>query len=217
MDVYRVDLRTCAVDLDRKILVTSRDGWPTTTWSCARRPSPRPTAALSSGCATARRRHAYVDQGLDGRRPECARLHQGRALRCFSELRIGTDTRRGWCAMSSRRARKPNRAQRRLPIERRADSATRHVVQAVAFDPCCIHWTVVDPSIQAEFHAIAKISRRRFLHRRPRPRRQDVAGRVFERPLATRLFVGLPPKKATFLFSVQPKLDDAPLAVDEAD
>src|SRR5271155_1853114 len=35
---------------------------------------------------------------------------------------------------------------------------TRHEVQAVAFDPGRIHWAVVDPSIQADFDAIAKIA-----------------------------------------------------------
>ncbi|HSU90314.1 MAG TPA: hypothetical protein VLI44_02615, partial [Sporolactobacillaceae bacterium] len=35
---------------------------------------------------------------------------------------------------------------------------TRHVVEAAAFDPGRTHWTVVDPSIQADFDGIAKIT-----------------------------------------------------------
>ncbi len=90
---------------------------------------------------------------------------------------------------------------------------TRHVVQAVAFDPGRIHWTVVDPSIQADFDAIAKIA--------------DGDFSVADRDLADKTWLvafssdraptryyswDRASKKATFLFSVQPKLDDAPLA-----
>ena len=90
---------------------------------------------------------------------------------------------------------------------------TRHVVQAVAFDPGRIHWTVVDPSIQGDFDAIAKIA--------------DGDFSVADRDLADKTWLvafssdraptryyswDRASKKATFLFSVQPKLDDAPLA-----
>ncbi len=89
---------------------------------------------------------------------------------------------------------------------------TRHVVQAAAFDPGRMHWTVVDPSIQADFDAIAKIT--------------DGDFSVADRDLADRTWLvsfssdrapvryyswDRAAKKATFLFSVQPKLDDAPL------
>ncbi len=90
---------------------------------------------------------------------------------------------------------------------------TRHVVQAVAFDPGRMHWTVVDPSIQADFDAIAKIS--------------DGDFSVADRDLADKTWLvsfssdrapvryyswDRESRKATLLFSVQPKLDDAPLA-----
>ena len=35
---------------------------------------------------------------------------------------------------------------------------TRHVVQAALFDPGRIHWTVIDPSVQGDFDAIAKVA-----------------------------------------------------------
>ncbi len=90
---------------------------------------------------------------------------------------------------------------------------TRHVVQAAAFDPGRMHWTVVDPSVQADFDAIAKISAGDFT--------------VVDRDLADQTWLvtfasdhvparcyswDRAARKATFLFSTQPKLDDAPLA-----
>ncbi len=90
---------------------------------------------------------------------------------------------------------------------------TSHVVQAAAFDPGRKHWTVVDPSIQADFDAIAKIS--------------DGDFSVVDRDLADKTWLvsfdsdraptryyswDRASRKATLLFSVQPKLDDAPLA-----
>jgi dipeptidyl aminopeptidase/acylaminoacyl peptidase len=90
---------------------------------------------------------------------------------------------------------------------------TSHVVQAAAFDPGRKHWTVVDPSIQADFDAIAKIS--------------DGDFSIVDRDLADQTWLvsfdsdraptryyswDRASRKATLLFSVQPKLDDAPLA-----
>ena len=90
---------------------------------------------------------------------------------------------------------------------------TRHVVQAAAFDPGRMHWTVVDPSVQADFDAIAKITSGDFT--------------VVDRDLADQTWLvtfasdhaparcyswDRAARKATFLFSTQPKLDDAPLA-----
>jgi dipeptidyl aminopeptidase/acylaminoacyl peptidase len=90
---------------------------------------------------------------------------------------------------------------------------TRHVVQAAAFDPGRMHWTVVDPSIKPDFDAIAKIA--------------DGDFSIADRDLADQTWLvafssdraptryyswDRASKKATLLFSVQPKLDDAPLA-----
>jgi len=90
---------------------------------------------------------------------------------------------------------------------------TRHVVQAAAFDPGRKHWTVVDPSVQGDFDALAKISGGDFT--------------VVDRDLADRTWLvsfdsdRAPTRyyswdraagKATFLFSTQHKLDHAPLA-----
>jgi len=90
---------------------------------------------------------------------------------------------------------------------------TRHVVQAAAFDPGRKHWTVVDPSIQGDFDAIAKVSEGDF-----RIVSRDLADRTwivkFDSDRApTRYYTwDRAAKKASLLFSVQPKLDDAPLA-----
>jgi dipeptidyl aminopeptidase/acylaminoacyl peptidase len=90
---------------------------------------------------------------------------------------------------------------------------TSHVVQAAAFDPGRRRWVVIDPSVQADFDAIGKIADGDFT--------------VVDRDLADRAWIvsfssdraparyyswDRGSRKATLLFSVQPKLDDAPLA-----
>jgi len=90
---------------------------------------------------------------------------------------------------------------------------TRHVVEAAAFDPGRTHWTVVDPSIQADFDGIAKITDGDFsiVDR-------DLADKTwlvsFESDRAPVRFYSWDraKKKATFLFSNRPKLEGAPLA-----
>jgi dipeptidyl aminopeptidase/acylaminoacyl peptidase len=89
----------------------------------------------------------------------------------------------------------------------------RHVAQAAAFDPGRRHWTVIDPSIQGDFDALAKIADGDFTIVD-----RDLADRTwivrFETDRAPVRFYTWDrgPKRATLLFSVQPKLDDAPLA-----
>jgi len=90
---------------------------------------------------------------------------------------------------------------------------TRHVVEAAAFDPGRMQWTVVDPSVQADFDAIGKIAAGDFsiVDR-------DLADKTwlvsFESDRAPVRFYSWDriSKKATFLFSNRPKLEGAPLA-----
>jgi len=90
---------------------------------------------------------------------------------------------------------------------------TRHVVQAAAFDPGRKHWTVVDPSVQADFDAIAKITDGDFtVVDRDLADQTWIVSFVSDRAPARYYSWDRASRKATFLFSVQPKLDDAPLA-----
>ncbi len=90
---------------------------------------------------------------------------------------------------------------------------TRHVVQAAAFDPGRMHWTVVDPSVQADFDAIAKITAGDFtVVDRDLADRTWLVSFVSDRAPARYYSWDRAARKATFLFSTQPKLDDAPLA-----
>lgn len=91
--------------------------------------------------------------------------------------------------------------------------STRHVVEAVAFDPGRQHWTVVDPSVRADFDAIGKVANGDFT--------------VVDRDLADKTWLvsfdsdraptryyswDRATRKATFLFSTRPGLEGAPLA-----
>ena len=90
---------------------------------------------------------------------------------------------------------------------------TRHVPEAAAFDPGRKHWTVVDPSVRADFDAIEKITAGDFsiVDR-------DLADKTwlvsFESDRAPVRFYSWDraTKKATILFTNRPKLEGAPLA-----
>ena len=89
-----------------------------------------------------------------------------------------------------------------------------HVVQAVRFSPGRSTWKVIDPSIQADFDGIAKLHDGDFSVDRPRPGRQDLARRLSP-PTAGRspITPGTErPRKGTFLFVHQPKLQGLALA-----
>ena len=213
MDVYRVDLRTGAVELDTKnpgdvagwladdnmivraATITTPDGG---TELRVRESAAAPWRTLMK---------ASMEDDLNA----LDFTKDGRSL--FLGTSIGTNT--------TRLVRHEIASGKETGIAHSDDAdlsdaliqPTRHVVQAVAFDPGRIHWTVVDPSIQGDFDAIAKIA--------------DGDFSVADRDLADKTWLvafssdraptryyswDRASKKATFLFSVQPKLDDAPLA-----
>ena len=86
-------------------------------------------------------------------------------------------------------------------------------MQASAFDPGRKHWTVIDPSIQGDFDALAKVTDGDF-----NVVDRDLADQTWlisfdsDRAPARYYSWDRAAKKATFLFTTQPKLDDAPLA-----
>ncbi|MGD0117426.1 MAG: S9 family peptidase [Candidatus Binatus sp.] len=213
MDVYRIDLRTGAVELDTKnpgdvagwladdnmavraAMITTPDGG---TELRVRDSAAAPWRTLMK---------ASMEDDLEA----LDFTKDGRSI--FLGTSIGTNT--------TRLVRRELASGKETGIAHSEDAdlsdaliqPTRHEVQAVAFDPGRIHWTVVDPSIQADFDAIAKVA--------------DGDFSVVDRDLADKTWLvafssdrapwryyswDRASKKATFLFSVQPKLDDAPLA-----
>jgi len=90
---------------------------------------------------------------------------------------------------------------------------TRHVVEAAAFSPDRKHWKVIDPSVQPDLDALAKVEDGDFSIV-SRDRADDTwlvgfnsdhhSGHYYKWDRAAR--------KATLLFSVQPRLDAATLA-----
>ena len=213
MDVHRIDLRTGAVELDTKnpggvarwladddmivraATITMADGG---TELRIRDSTAGPWRTLIK--ARMEENLAALDFSKDGRS-------------IFLSTSIGTDT--------ARLVRHELASGTETDIAHSDDAdlsdamiqPTRHVVQAAAFDPGRKHWTVVDPSVQGDFDALAKISGGDFT--------------VVDRDLADRTWLvsfdsdRAPTRyyswdraagKATFLFSTQHKLDDAPLA-----
>jgi dipeptidyl aminopeptidase/acylaminoacyl peptidase len=213
MDVYRVDLRTGAVELETK---NPGDvaGWLADDDMIVRAaivvtPDGGTEIRIRDSAAGAWR--ILMKAGMEDNLAALDFTKDGKSL--FLSTSIGTDT--------ARLVRHEVASGKETDIARSDDAdlsdamiqPTRHVVQAAAFDPGRMHWAVVDPSIQADFDAIAKIA--------------DGDFSVADRDLADNTWLvsfssdrapvryyswDRASKKATFLFSVQPKLDDAPLA-----
>jgi dipeptidyl aminopeptidase/acylaminoacyl peptidase len=213
MDVYRIDLRTGAVELDtqnpgdvagwladddlivRAATVTMPDGG---TELRIRDRAAGPWRTLMK--AAMEDNLAALDFSQDGRS-------------IFLSSSIGTDT--------ARLVRHEIASGHETVIAHSDDAdlsdamiqPTRHVVQAAAFDPGRMHWTVVDPSVQADFEAIAKIATGDFtVVDRDLADQTWLVSFVSDRAPARCYSWDRAARKATFLFSTQPKLDDAPLA-----
>ena len=213
MDVHRIDLRTGAVELDTKnpggvarwladddmivraATITMADGG---TELRIRDSTAGPWRTLIK--ARMEENLAALDFSKDGRS-------------IFLSTSIGTDT--------ARLVRHELASGTETDIAHSDDAdlsdamiqPTRHVVQAAAFDPGRKHWTVVDPSVQGDFDALAKISGGDFT-----VADRDLADRTwlvsFDSDRAPTRYYSWDRAagKATFLFSTQHKLDDAPLA-----
>src|SRR5271166_840727 len=213
MDVYRVDLRTGAVELDTK---NPGDvaGWLANDGLVVRAatvttPDGGTELRIRDGAAGAWR--TLMKAGMEDNLAALDFTKDGRSI--FLGTSIGTDT--------TRLVRHELASGMETDLARSDDAdlsdamiqPTRHVVQAAAFDPGRRHWTVIDPSIQADFDAIAKISDGDFT-----VVDRDLADRTWlvsfesDRAPARYYTWDRAAAKATFLFSVQPKLDDAPLA-----
>ncbi|HYG68610.1 MAG TPA: alpha/beta fold hydrolase, partial [Anaeromyxobacteraceae bacterium] len=90
---------------------------------------------------------------------------------------------------------------------------TRHVVEAVASAPDRLRWKVIDPAVEADFAAIAKLSRGDFrIVSRDREDRTWIVGFTEDRGPVRYFSFDRAAKKGTFLFSNQPKLEGLALA-----
>jgi dipeptidyl aminopeptidase/acylaminoacyl peptidase len=213
MDVYRVDLRTGAVELDTK---NPGDvaGWLADDEMVVRAASvttPDGGTEIRIRDSAAAPWRKLIKAGMEDNLAALDFTKDGQSL--FLSTSIGTDT---------ARLVRHEIASGKETVIARSDGAdlsdtlihpTRHVVQAAAFDPGRKRWTVIDPSVQADFDAIAKVA--------------DGDFSVADRDLADQTWLvafssdraplryyswDRRSKKATFLFSMHPKLDDAALA-----
>jgi dipeptidyl aminopeptidase/acylaminoacyl peptidase len=213
MDVYRIDLRTGAVELDTKnpgdVAGWLADDNMIVRAATVMTPEGGTEIRIRDGADEAWR--TLMKAGMEDNLAALDFTKDGQSL--FLITSIGTDTARlVQHALSSG-------SETVIARSEEADLCdamihpTSHVVQAAAFDPGRKHWTVIDPSVQADFDAIAKIS--------------DGDFNVVDRDLADQTWLvsfssdraplryyswDRAGKKATFLFSMHPKLDDAALA-----
>src|SRR6202167_5174593 len=213
MDVYRVDLRTGAVELDTKN-PGDVGGWLADDDMIVR----AATITTPDGGTEIRIRDSaagpwrtLMKAGMNDNLAALDFTKDGQSL--FLSTSIGTDT--------ARLVRHEIASGKEAVIARSADAdlsdvmihPTRHIVQAAAFDPGRMHWTVVDPSVQADFDAIAKVADGDFSIAD-----RDLADKTWlvsfssDRAPARYYSWDRASRKATFLFSVRPKLDDAALA-----
>jgi dipeptidyl aminopeptidase/acylaminoacyl peptidase len=213
MDVYRVDLRTGAVELDTKnpgdVAGWLADDDLTVRAATITTPDGGTEIRIRDGAVGAWR--TLIKASMHDNLAALDLTKDGKSL--FLSSSIGADT--------ARLVRHEIASGKETEIARSDDAdlsdvviqPTRHVVQAAAFDPGRKHWTVVDPSVQADFDAIAKITDGDFT-----VVDRDLADKTwivsFESDRAPARYYSWDraSRNATFLFSVQPKLDDAPLA-----
>jgi dipeptidyl aminopeptidase/acylaminoacyl peptidase len=213
MDVYRVDLRTGAVDLDTK---NPGDvaGWLADDEMVVR----AATISTPDGGTEIRIRdnasgawRTLMKASMEDNLAALDFTKDGKAV--FLSTSIGTDTAR-LVLHDLASGKETDIAQSgEADLSDVMIHPTRHVVQAAAFDPGRQHWTVIDPSIQGDFEAIAKIADGEFS-----VADRDLADKTWlvsfstDRAPVRYYSWDRAARKATFLFSVQPKLDDAPLA-----
>ncbi len=213
MDVYRIDLRTGAVELDTQ---NPGDvaGWLADDDMIVRAATvttPDGGTELRIRDSAAARWRTLMKAGMEDNLAPLDFSKDGQSVLLSSS--IGTDT--------ARLVRHELASGTETDIAHSDDAdlsdamihPTRHVVQAAAFDPGRKHWTVVDPSVQADFEAIAKITDGDFT-----VVDRDLADKTwlvsFESDRAPARYYSWDRAagKATFLFSTQHKLDDAALA-----
>ena len=213
MDVYRIDLRTGAVELDTKN-PGDVGGWLADDDMIVRAASvttPDGGTELRIRDSAAGPWRTLMKASMEDNLAALDFTKDGHSI--FLSSSIGTDT--------ARLVSHEITSGKETDIAHSDDAdlsdamiqPTRHVVQAAAFDPGRRHWTVVDPSIQSDFDAIAKVADGDF-----NVVDRDLADKTwlvsFESDRAPARYYSWDraARKATFLFSVQPKLDDAPLA-----
>ena len=213
MDVYRLDLRTGAVELDTKnpgdVAGWLADDDLNVRAATVTTPDGGTEIRIRDSAAGAWR--TLIKASMEDNLAALDLTKDGKSL--FLSTSIGTDT--------ARLVRHEIASGKETEIARSDDAdlsdvviqPTRHVVQAAAFDPGRKHWTVVDPSVQADFDAIAKITDGDFT-----VVDRDLADKTwivsFESDRAPARYYSWDraSRNATFLFSVQPKLDDVTLA-----
>lgn len=213
MDVYRIDLRNGAVELDTKN-PGDIGGWLADDDMIVRAATvttPDGGTELRIRDGTAGPWRTLIKAAMEDQLAALDFTRDGQSI--FLGTSIGTDT--------TRLVRHEIASGTETDIAHSDDAdlsnaliqPTRHVVQAAAFDPGRQRWVVIDPSVQADFDAIAKIADGDFT--------------VVDRDLADKTWIvafssdraparyyswDRGSRSATLLFSVQPKLDDAPLA-----
>jgi dipeptidyl aminopeptidase/acylaminoacyl peptidase len=213
MDVYRVDLRTGAVQLDTEnpgdIAGWLADDNMIVRAATVTTPNGGTEIRIRDGAASPWR--TLMKASMEDNLAALDFTKDGQSI--FLSTSVGTDT--------ARLVRHELASGKETDIARSDDAdlsdalihPTRHVVQAAAFDPGRMHWTVIDPSIQGDFDALAKVTDGDF-----NVVDRDLADQTwlvsFNSDRAPARFYSWDRalKKATFLFSTQPKLDDAPLA-----
>ncbi len=89
---------------------------------------------------------------------------------------------------------------------------TKHVVQAVSFDPGLPFWMVVDDSVRPDFDALAKASPGAFhIVSRDRADKSWLVAYTLDQGGVRFYRWDRPSQRAQFMFAAQPKLDSAPL------
>jgi dipeptidyl aminopeptidase/acylaminoacyl peptidase len=212
-DVYRVDLKTGALELDTEN-PGDVGGWTATDDLFVKGAE----ATLDDGSTEVRVRDSAKGPWrvlVKAPATESVELHDFSADGTLAYLvsSLGQDTSRVV-------QRSVKTGAEKVIAENAASDATqvfihpvKHVVQAVSFDAGIPFWTVVDKSVQADFDALGKASKGAFtIISRDRADKTWLVGYTLDQGGVRYFRWDRASKTAQFMFSAQPKLDQAPLS-----
>jgi dipeptidyl aminopeptidase/acylaminoacyl peptidase len=213
MDVYRVNLNSGAVRLD------STNPGGVNSWladdnlvvRAAMAVTPEGGDKITVRDAAGAPWRTLVETGKDSEAAAMDFSKDGRSIFLVSSL--GSDT--------DRLVRRDLFTGAQTVLAQRGDSdvddvviqPTRHVVEAASFSPDRKHWKVIDPSVQADFDALAKVEDGDFsIISRDQADHTWLVLFVSDRHSGHFYKWDRRTGKATFLFASQPRLDTATLA-----
>jgi dipeptidyl aminopeptidase/acylaminoacyl peptidase len=213
MDVYRVDLKTGAAILDT-VNPNGVSNWladDNLSVRAAASVTPEGGSNISIRDSAGARWRTLIRTGKDSEAIALDFSRDGRSILVASSQESDTLRLIRWQLATGAQTVLAERAD--SDVDDIVIDPVRHVVEAASFSPDRKHWTVIDPSVQSDFDALAKVEDGDFsIVSRDRANRTWLVLFVSDRHSGHYYEWDRRGRKATWLFAVQPRLDGDALA-----